>query len=47
MALGFLLITTVVACLPEIVLEGAGIQVPPRDPHRMAAAIQTLLSDPE
>lgn len=45
MALGIPLITSNVACIPEMVPNGAGICVPPRDMSSMVDAIQTLAND--
>jgi phosphatidyl-myo-inositol dimannoside synthase len=45
MALGIPLITTAVACLPEMVPEGSGLHVPPGDIPRLAEAILRLSND--
>ncbi|MGC9335237.1 MAG: glycosyltransferase family 4 protein [Anaerolineae bacterium] len=45
MALGLPLITTDVACLPELVPAGAGILIPPGKPGALATAIATLAQD--
>ena len=48
MACGCPVLATNVGGVPNVVEDGVnGILVPPKDPHRMAAAIQTLLADPE
>jgi glycosyltransferase involved in cell wall biosynthesis len=45
MALGVPVITTQVACLLELVPEGAGLCVAPRDPSAMAEALRVLATD--
>lgn len=45
LALGVPVITTEVACLPELVPDGAGLRVPPGEPHALAQAIHTLAID--
>jgi glycosyltransferase involved in cell wall biosynthesis len=45
MALGLPLITTRVACLPELVPAGAGLLIPPAKPGALAAALATLAQD--
>jgi glycosyltransferase involved in cell wall biosynthesis len=47
MALGLPVITTEVACLPELVPDGAGLRVAPATPRALATAIQALASDEE
>lgn len=47
MAAGLPVIATRVASIPEIVEDGvSGLLVPPQDPDRFAAAINTLIADP-
>jgi glycosyltransferase involved in cell wall biosynthesis len=45
MALGLPLITTGIACLPELVPDGAGVLISPGRPGALAAAIGTLAQD--
>jgi glycosyltransferase involved in cell wall biosynthesis len=47
MALGLPVITTQVACLPELVPNGAGLRVPPANPAKLAEAIVELAGHPE
>jgi glycosyltransferase involved in cell wall biosynthesis len=47
MAAGLPVVATSVSGLPEVVADGVtGLLVPPGDPLRLAAALQTMLSDP-
>ena len=45
MALGLPLITTQVACLPELVPAGCGLRMPPADGAALAAALCALAGD--
>ncbi|MCL7452975.1 MAG: glycosyltransferase family 4 protein [Anaerolineae bacterium] len=45
MAMGLPLITTDVACLPELVPDGAGLRIPPARPDLLAEAIGRLAKD--
>jgi glycosyltransferase involved in cell wall biosynthesis len=47
LGLGIPLVATRVHAIPEIVVEGAGLLVPPGDPERLAAAVGYLLEAPE
>lgn len=47
MAAGRPVVATAVDGLLEIVRDGSGVLVPARDPSKLAAALQQLLSDPE
>lgn len=47
MALGTPVITTQVACLPELVPRETGVRVPPGKPSALAEAIQILMADTE
>ena len=47
MALGLPVITTDVACLPELVPDGTGLRVPPADARALAAALLTLAASRE
>lgn len=46
MAAGLALVVSDVEGLAEAVAPGTGLRVPPRDPERLAAAIESLLADP-
>ena len=48
MASGLPVVSTTATAIPEVVPHGqAGLLVPPRDPAALAAAIETLLHDPQ
>jgi len=48
MACGIPIVATPVAGIPEAVVDGVtGILVPPRDPNKLAAALVSLIGDPE
>jgi L-malate glycosyltransferase len=47
MARGIPVASTSAGGLPEMLHQGAGILVPPRDPEALAGAVQRILSDPE
>jgi glycosyltransferase involved in cell wall biosynthesis len=45
---GLAVVSTTISGVPELVEDGAtGMLVPPRDPAALAAALQTLIADPE
>jgi glycosyltransferase involved in cell wall biosynthesis len=46
MALGIPVASTTAGGLPEMLQEGAGLLVPPRDPAALAAAVGRLLREP-
>jgi glycosyltransferase involved in cell wall biosynthesis len=46
MALGLPLVTTDIACLPELVPDGAGLVIAPGRPELLADAIHDLAKDP-
>jgi len=46
MALGLPLVTTSIACLPELVPHGVGLIITPGQPEVLAGAIHTLAQDP-
>ena len=45
MACGVPVVSTRVGGIPEVVIEGTGLLVPPRDGHSLAEAIESLLKD--
>jgi glycosyltransferase involved in cell wall biosynthesis len=47
MALGIPVVGTSVGGIPELLADGAGRLVPPRDPAALAAAVLDLLANPE
>jgi glycosyltransferase involved in cell wall biosynthesis len=47
MAAGLPVVATAVGDVPNVLAEGAGVTVPPRDPAALAAAVCALLETPE
>lgn len=47
MAAGLPIVATNVGDVPKVVVEGTGLVVPPKEPDTLAAAVGSLLDDPE
>ncbi len=47
MALGKCVLGTAVGAIPEMLDEGCGVVVPPRDPKRLRDALQTVMDEPD